>query len=252
VYDFDEQAATLETRVSRNLGHGLGAGTTISLLGIDAGSSGAALSVDGRDEIPGFGAFVTVDTLNSATNPESGTWAEFQAERLFGDAQSWTFTLDGRHFQPLARRHGLAVFSLASFQTGEPGVDLPEYLQFALGGANSVRGWSLGSRIGRNQFLGTLEYSYVAVPVRPFSVAGLNAYAGLQLVSFADLGLASHAGADTTTATSAIDGYGVGLRLLVPFVDVIRLEVAWGEPGHGATAYFGISLMAVRQRQRVR
>jgi len=28
--------------------------------------------------------------------------------------------------------------------------------------------------------------------------------------------------------------------------------VAWGEPAQGATAYFGVSLKAARQRQRVR
>ena len=51
---------------------------------------------------------------------------------------------------------------------------------------------------------------------------------------------------------STIDGYGIGLRLLVPFVDVIRLDVAWGEPERGASAYFGVSLKAARQRPRVR
>ena len=72
-------------------------------------------------------------------------WAEVEVDRLFGDAQSWTFILDGRRFQPLSDRHGLGLFSLATFQTGEVGTQLPDYLQFALGGANSVRGWSLGA-----------------------------------------------------------------------------------------------------------
>jgi hypothetical protein len=53
-------------------------------------------------------------------------------------------------------------------------------------------------------------------------------------------------------AADAIDGYGVGVRLLVPFVDLIRGQVAWGEPGRGATGYSGISLKAARRRQRVR
>ena len=68
---------------------------------------------------------------------------------------------------------------------------------------------------------------------------------------FADLGLAWN-DAEDLEASSAIDGYGFGVRLLVPFVDVIRIDVAWGEPGHGASAYFGVSLKATRQRQRVR
>ena len=80
-------------------------------------------------------------------------------------------------------------------------------------------------------------------------MAGLNLYAGLQLVGFGDLA----AGVERRLqGRPAIDGYGVGIRALVPFVDVIRLDVAWGEPGRGATAYFGVSLKAARQRQRVR
>jgi outer membrane protein insertion porin family len=159
--------------------------------------------------------------------------------------------LDGRRFQSLSDRHGLGLFSLATFQTGEVGVDLPEYQQFALGGGNTIRGWDLGSRKGRNQFIGTAEYSFVARPVTPFSVFGINAYAGLQVVAFADVGMAWNQSADFRAA-DAIDGYGVGLRVLVPFVDLIRIDVAWGEPGRGASAYFGISLKAARQRQRVR
>ena len=192
-----------------------------------------------------------MDTLDSSTNPRSGTWAEVEVDRLVGSARLWTVILDGRRFQPLTERHGLGFFSLATFQTGELGVHLPEYLQFSLGGVNSVRGWSLGAQRGRNQFINTLEYTYVVRPVTAFSVAGVNLYAGLQLVAFGDAGLTWNEASDFN-ASSTIGGYGTGLRLLVPFVDVIRIDVAWGEPHRGASAYFGVSLKAARQRQRVR
>ena len=251
LYDFDERATTADVRVARNWTHGVRTGATGDVLAIDTGSSGLSLSDDGKDVIPTVGGFVTLDTLDSSTNPRAGTWAEAELDRLFGDASSWTFIVDGRRFQRLADRHGLGLFSLATFQSGEVGVQLPAYLQFDLGGANTVRGWSLGSRRGRNQFIGTAEYTYVVQPVRAFTVKGLNLYAGVQVVGFADLGKAWSSD-DTQESESAIDGYGVGLRLLVPFVDVIRLDLAWGEPDHGATAYFGVSLKAARQRQRVR
>ena len=124
-------------------------------------------------------------------------------------------------------------------------------MQFALGGGNTVRGWELGSRRGRNQFISSAEYTFVVRPVSAFSMAGFNLYAGIQAAAFADLGLTWNDD-DDLEASSAIDGYGFGVRLLVPFVDVIRIDVAWGEPGHGASAYFGVSLKATRQRQRVR
>ena len=251
LYDFDERTTSADVRVARNWTHGLRTGATGDVLSIDTGSSGASLSADGTDVIPTIGTFVTLDTLDSSTNPRLGTWAEFEVARLLGDARSWTFILDGRRFQRLSERHGVSIFSLATLQSGEVGVRLPTYLQFDLGGANTVRGWSLGSRRGRNQFIGTAEYAYVALPLRPFTVKGLNLYAGVQVAGFADLGVAWDGGSDQE-AESAIDGYGVGLRLLVPFVDLIRLDLAWGEPGQGATAYFGVSLKASRQRQRVR
>ena len=251
LYDFDEHATTADVRIARNWEHGLRTGAAANLQVFDTGSSGASLSPDGRDVIPTLGGFVTLDTLDSATNPRSGTWAEVEVDKLLMDARSWTFTLDGRRFQSLSGRQGLGLFSLATFQTGEVGVDLPEYLQFALGGANTVRGWNLGSIRGRNQFIGTVEYTYTVQPVRAFSVAGMNFYAGLQLAAFGDVGLAWNDHRDFKAA-SAIDGYGVGLRLQVPFVDLLRFDVAWGEPGEGAMAYVGVSFKAARQRERVR
>ena len=251
LYDFDERAMRADARFAHNRNHGLRTGVAAEVMSIDTGSSGASLSADGTDVIPVLGAFLTVDTLDSSTNPRAGSWAEVQVDRLFGDAHSWTFTLDGRIFHRLSDRHGLGLFGLATFQTGELGTELPEYLQFALGGANSVRGWSFGAHRGRNQFIGTFEYAYVLQPIRAFSVVGLNLYAGLQVAGFGDLGLAWNDRSDLE-ASPVLDGYGFGLRVLVPFVDVIRLDVAWGEPGQGATAYFGVSLKATRQRQRVR
>jgi outer membrane protein assembly factor BamA len=251
LYGFDEHSSTANLRVARILPHGFRVGGVADLLAIDTGGSSAALSPDGTDVIPSVGGFVTYDTLDSTTNPRLGTWAEVQIEHLGVDAGSWTLTLDGRRFQALTARHGLGVFALGTLQSGVVGETLPEYLQFALGGANSVRGWSLGSRQGRNQFIGGLEYAFVAQPVRHFRVKGMNLYGGLQVEAFADVGLAWNTRSDFDFQ-SGITGYGIGLRLLVPFVDLIRVDLAWGEPGLGPSFCFGVSLKATRQRQRVR
>jgi hypothetical protein len=94
-----------------------------------------------------------------------------------------------------------------------------------------------------------VEYLHTLVPVTPFSVFGLNLYGGVQMAAFGDLGVTW---TDRFAASDAIDGYGIGLRVLVPFVDVIRLDVAFGEPGGGVTFGFGIALKADKQRDRVR
>ena len=114
LYDFDERATSVDARFARNWNRGVRTGVTGELLSIDTGSSGASLSADGTDIIPTLGAFLTVDTLDSSTNPRAGSWAEVQVDRLLGDAQSWTFVLDGRRFQRLSDRHGLGLFALAT------------------------------------------------------------------------------------------------------------------------------------------
>ena len=51
---------------------------------------------------------------------------------------------------------------LVSLQSGELGTDVPGYLNYFMGGANSIRGYGvtdLGEELsGKNQMLGTAEY----------------------------------------------------------------------------------------------
>ena len=189
LYDFDERATTADVRIARNWRHGLRTGAIADVLAIDTGlvrrvavrrwhghHSDARRVRDARH----------AGLVHQSASRDLGRSRGRSALRgcAARGRSSWT---DGR-FQRLTDRHGLGLFSLATFQTGEVGVQLPDYLQFDLGGANTIRGWSLGSRRGRNQFIGTAEYTYVVQPVRAFTVKGLNLYAGLQVVGFADLG----------------------------------------------------------------
>jgi hemolysin activation/secretion protein len=143
----------------------------------------------------------------------------------------------------------VSLVGFAALQSGIVGRDLAEYSQFGIGGANSVRGWPVGSRVGKNQAIATVEYAYSIVLVRSFTVFGLNLYGGIQAVGFGDVGLAW---TDHFSASNAIDGYGVGLRLLFPFVDLVRMDLAVGEPGGGARFSIGINPKADKQRDRVR
>ena len=115
---------TVDARFARNWKHGLRTGVTGDVLAIDTGSSGASLSADGKDVIPTVGAFLTLDTLDSSTNPRDGTWAEVEVDRLFGDARVVDVhprrTADSSGCRSA---HGLGLFSLATFQTGEVGVE---------------------------------------------------------------------------------------------------------------------------------
>lgn len=86
---------------------------------------------------------------------------------------------------------------------------------------------------------------------QPLSRSFFTGYVGLQLAAFAAFGQA-WTSAEDFGLDGFIDGYGVGLRVLIPFVDAVCLDVAWGQPGEGLTFHFGIYPKAVMQRQRVR
>jgi outer membrane protein insertion porin family len=212
-------------------------------------------SSDDRDNLLSLGFYLGYDTRDYWTNPRRGWWNEFEISRiggfLGGDGDFWSFTFDLRRFHPLADRHIVSVFSLTTLNTGRVGEGIPVYRDFHLGGSNTIRGWSLDSTRGKNQFINTFEYRYNLLEPRPLSIRGMNLYFGVGLAAFTDVGIAWDS-AEQFAANNFLDGYGLGLRFFVPFVDVIRFDFAWGEPDEGLRRHFGVPWKAVKQRQRIR
>jgi outer membrane protein assembly factor BamA len=122
------------------------------------------------------------------------------------------------------------------------------YSDFSLGGSNTVRGWGFNARRGKNQFVNSLEYRYTVLETRAFRVVGLGLYAGLALAVFGDAGSAWNESGDFSSG--GIGGGGIGLRLFLPFVNMIRLDFALGDGN--AHAHLGINEKSVAQRNRVR
>ncbi len=73
----------------------------------------------------------------------------------------------------------------------------------------------------------------------------------MQLAMFGDVGVAWDKN-DELKKENAIGGYGVGLRLLVPFVNQFRFDLAKGEAGKSFTVNIGAAVKPVAQRFRVR
>jgi outer membrane translocation and assembly module TamA len=132
------------------------------------------------------------------------------------------------------------------------GTDIASWQLFGLGGTNTVRGWEYASLVGKNQLIGTLEYSYMLLKPRlvrlPF---GLRYRGGLQICVFGDIGTVWNE-AGEFDLSEFLGGWGVGLRLLVPIVGVVRFDVAWGGSGNAAMFHVGAYEKAVMARRRVR
>jgi outer membrane protein assembly factor BamA len=109
----------------------------------------------------------------------------------------------------------------------------------------------LGSTLfGKNQLLGTLEYRFPLLASREYILMGLAADIGLSGAFFADTGLAwSHrrdfAGDRLQT------GVGLGLRLLLPAVDMTRLDIGYS-PSGGWQIHFASFAKMRAQRARLR
>jgi outer membrane translocation and assembly module TamA len=73
---------------------------------------------------------------------------------------------------------------------------------------------------------------------------------GLQLAAFGDAGTAWSNSEEF--GQNWIAGGGLGLRLLMPAILMIRADVAYGEEGAGVRFMVGTREKAVAQRQRVR
>jgi len=250
--DFAEVSTEINLRLGSYLGEYGRIGGYFNFLSLGSDTPGITLSADNRDNTPSLAFFIGYDSRDLWTNPHQGWWNEVEVSEnggfLGGDGDFWRVNVDVRRFQPVANRHTLAFFSLTTLQTGTVGVEIPVYQDFHLGGANTIRGWGLDSSRGKNQSINTLEYRYDLMVPRAFSIFGFTIYFGLQAALFADLGIAW----DDSQGNRWLDGYGFGIRLLVPFVDMVRIDFAFGEPGAGLTNQFGIGAKAVQQRKRIR
>ncbi len=252
--DFRESTDDLFLQVKRNLLNQLHLGLRFQFLSVKSDTPGKTLSPDNRDNIPAVGLFLELD-LRNGPYPTSGWYTELEAAKygiLGGDGDYWQFNADVRRYIPLpfGRRHSLALYTLATFSTGQVGTDIPEYMDFHIGGTNSVRGWPLGSRVGKHQWLNTAEYWFRVLDDKAFRFWFIKWRMGLQLAVFGDFGTAWSTRSEF--GENFIAGVGGGVRLTIPVVVLLRLDVAYARNTFGIKFAIGGGEKALAQRFRVR
>ncbi|HIG56866.1 MAG TPA: hypothetical protein EYG11_02495 [Candidatus Latescibacteria bacterium] len=255
---FRETSFEFSPWVGAYLGERGRAAVGFSYFRVDSDRPGHTLQTNGRDQLFQAGLRLGYDSRDAWGDPHRGWLNEIEIQKtggpLPGDGDYWTTHLDLRRFQPLPSEQTLVLAGLLSLQSGEVGHNLPEYMDFHLGGANTIRGYQideLGSTLfGKNQLIGTLEYRFPLLANREYILMGLAADIGLSGAFFADTGLAwSHrrdfAGDRLQT------GVGLGLRLLLPAVDMTRLDIGYS-PSGGWQIHFASFAKMRAQRARLR
>jgi len=230
----------------------------VSALADSAGvQPGIILDADGTDDLPGLGLVLEFDDRNLSSYPTEGWYVSLTGMQrggvLGGPASYPRLEVDLRRYMEISGpRHSLAAYSLLSLTGGEVGVDLPVHQDFHIGGTNSVRGWPLGARSGKNQWLITVEDWFNVLPRSAYQFLYFRWSMGLQLAAFVDVATAW----DTPGEFSEdwIAGGGVGARLVIPGVGLVRFDFAAGDlqPDFSVVFHIGSSERGVAQKQRVR
>ena len=251
---FNETSDDLFLQMRRNITNDLRWGLRATFMSVKSDTAGITLDPDNRDNIPGLGLFLELDTRNSSY-PTRGWYSDLAVAKhgiLGGDGDYWQLNADVRRYLPLplGRRHSLALYSLLTLTSGEIGEDIPIYMDFHIGGTNSVRGWPLGSRVGQNQWLNTAEYWFRLFDDRAFRFWFIKWRMGFQLALFGDVGTAWYDGPEF--GENFIAGFGGGVRLTIPVVVLLRLDVAYARDEFGLKLAIGGSEKAIAQKQRVR
>jgi outer membrane translocation and assembly module TamA len=88
--------------------------------------------------------------------------------------------------------------------------------------------------------------------MRPVNLPfGLNYEVGLHLAAFVDVGQAWN-DADQARWKDGIKGYGAGVRLVTPLLNMLRVDVGFGQGGGIVRVHVGSNEKPEMQRQRVR
>ena len=252
--DFREQSDELAPWVSTYLGTKGRLAGSVGFFHLRSDVAGKTLSPSNQDHFIRAGVRLGYDSRDSWRNPRHGWQNEVEILRTEGDGQFWSANFDVRRFQPVGSRK-LELSGLLSVQSGQVGLDVPEYLMYRVGGTNSIRGYqleTLGREIyGKNQLLTTAEYVFTIVAPRYINPAGrIPLKLGIEASVFADAGTAWN-----EPREFALDRYragvGGGLRILGSGSGQLRLEVGWS-PSGGFVFHFAAGAKVQNQRARLR
>lgn len=185
---------------------------------------------------PAVGLGWSRDKRNVRVDPHRGTFTSSIAELVSGwtddDLSYGRLHLDGRVFVPVGP-FVLASRAGAILTTGS----VPDYRRVGVGGANSIRGQPDDVKRGTNIFRSSVEVRFPMLPRKRF---GLPIPLVPKRISNVDIRVDGEVFVDTGTAwdpdfafgsSRFKSGGGVGLRIFMPILELVRLEVAFDESG---------------------
>lgn len=223
----------------RDLGDLFGSGSVVSSMADRALQLGQATSMAGAnalaentraDQLRGGTFFtvspsVTYDTRDSYMDPKTGTFARVSAGPSVGlnGASFAKFGGSASKYKQLGKGFTLAT----NVQGGAAAGGLPQFAQYRLGGWNGLRGYRQFSDLGTGtaMLMATAEVRH-ALPFAQNTAVGKMINKHVQGAAFFDVGQTSGNSLSNSLLSRSNAGasVGLGLRVKVPMVGLIRLD----------------------------
>ncbi len=194
---------------------------------------GQTLSSLGRDRLPSLDFFYTWDSRDLIKYPHEGLYVNLFAKKtgFSGLLANYFFTgFDIRRYFPLISDWTIAIRAKTHFSSGE----IPLYDRVYLGYSERIRGHYFEQFEGENLALASIAFRMFLIPVRYISLSHVsylrNLKFGIGLGIFMDSGLTWFQG-ERINRSMVHSGYGIGIHMHLPYIDIVRFELAFNEKG---------------------
>jgi len=250
VFGFQEDRLAFKLNAGKRLSLKLDTSVQFSLtrVTLPAGFQSFSVSGSGRDLVPNLSWQTRWENRDLTEYPRKGTYLAVNVQRTgFTKAQPeyWRMTIDGRFYQPVFGSAALAVRQLFILNSG----NVPVYERVFLGFNERIRGYynlilpdpaHFADYASYNISLTSLEFRFPILPVRYFSIKNgplvpsvfRNLKFGLSAGFFVDNGIVWRNAGDVRL-NNFYTGYGVGIHILLPYINVLRIEYALNKLGQG-------------------
>lgn len=195
--------------------------------------AGQTLSLSGKDRLPSLNLFYTWDNRDLIKYPHQGLYVALFLKKtgLSSMAANYFSTgFDIRKYFPLRSDWTLAIRTKTHFSGGE----IPLYDRVYLGYSERVRGHYFEKFEGENMALTSVVFRMFLIPVRNVNLSDAsylrNLKFGMGLGLFIDSGLTWFQG-ERINRSMFQTGYGIGIHMHLPYIDIVRFELAFNEKG---------------------
>jgi len=195
--------------------------------------SGETLSPSGRDRFPIAGVGLYWDYRDLTEYPHSGWRLSLYASKAGYGAipvnYSWTGMEVSKYF-PVFGQATLALRGSASLSQGK----IPIYDRIYLGYSERIRGHFFETFEGENRALGGLAFRFPLIPIRYYDLSDMEYLTdlkfGISMGFFIDTGMVWFQD-EKIKSNKLISGYGFGLHFHLPYIYVLRVDLAFDEEG---------------------